>query len=303
MARALTNSFAGDDARSFSLSLLGSCVRFDSADAALADELRGCFEAPDPSDCAPIGSGFDLVLHLHSSAGNRRNGRARATVITEPSGALDELNAGATHGAAAITGAVVQWAVDRATGHYTLHAATVARGGRGILFPAKSYSGKSTLSVGLARRGFTLLSDEVGAIELDTGRLVGFPRAISLRCDVLPALGLADSVGISIEAGSRFVRGPELGVERRASVFPALIVSPRFEPGTSTRLGRMRPGLAAMALMEASCCQSRLKVAGLDFVLDLAKTLPCYRLQYSNVDAAVDEIEAIFDTGEADAAR
>ncbi len=57
---------------------------------------------------------------------------------------------------------------------------------------------------------------------------------------------------------------------------------------------RLRPGLAVMALMDAACSQKRFKEAGLDLVIDLARRLPCYRLDYCDAGEAVAAIEEAF---------
>jgi hypothetical protein len=63
----------------------------------------------------------------------------------------------------------------------TLHAALVARGHRGILVLGPSQAGKSTLSCGLWRRGWSLIGDDVTLIDPATATARSAPRRVSLR--------------------------------------------------------------------------------------------------------------------------
>jgi serine kinase of HPr protein (carbohydrate metabolism regulator) len=54
----------------------------------------------------------------------------------------------------------------------TLHASTVALGGRAVLISGPSGSGKSDLALRLLDRGFTLVSDDQTIVRKDGGRLL-----------------------------------------------------------------------------------------------------------------------------------
>ena len=56
--------------------------------------------------------------------------------------------------------------------HYLLHAAAVARGDDGLIVAGESGFGKSTLAMGLAGRGWRLLSDEVAVVDANQARIV-----------------------------------------------------------------------------------------------------------------------------------
>ena len=71
---------------------------------------------------------------------------------------------------------VAENAVDRVF----IHAGVVARKGKAVIFPARSFKGKSTLVAELIRLGATYYSDEYAVIGRE-GLVEPFPRAISLR--------------------------------------------------------------------------------------------------------------------------
>jgi len=62
---------------------------------------------------------------------------------------------------------------------YLLHGAAAAWQNVLIIFPGQTGSGKSSLSIALARSGWSLFSDEVIAISRESLQVVPFPRAVS----------------------------------------------------------------------------------------------------------------------------
>lgn len=76
----------------------------------------------------------------------------------------------------------LNWQVASACKQYLMfHAGVAAKDGVGLIMPAASGSGKSTLAAGLSYRGWQLHSDEFGLLDLETGKLVPYPRAVSLK--------------------------------------------------------------------------------------------------------------------------
>ncbi len=270
----------------------------------LAQKVR--IEAPKPSWLEVLARGFEPTtpggrldqpqLHVKLRPPRRPAKRLVWEVAADPVGALEYLAPGATRTPVQLVSALNLWAVQNTDRHYVFHAGAVVHDGAGVLLPAASLSGKSTLTAGLVRRGFELLSDEVGAVDLASGTLVGYPRALSLRRDVLELLELDESAGASLgHATARMVRVAALGgVRAEDGAEPRLVVLPHFQADSATCRGeRLRPALAAMGLLESSCSQPRLKEAGLDFVLDLARRLPCYRLSYSDLNEAVTAVSEL----------
>jgi hypothetical protein len=71
-------------------------------------------------------------------------------------------------------------AVDNSGRYLILHAAAVGRDGEALVLPAVMNSGKSTLATLLVQAGYRYLTDEAAAIDLDTGDVVAYPKAITL---------------------------------------------------------------------------------------------------------------------------
>jgi hypothetical protein len=81
--------------------------------------------------------------------------------------------------------------------HLILHGAAVSWEGQGMIIAGLTGSGKTTLTVELARRGFHFLSDEFACVSRETHQLEPFPKALGVRdLRSLETLGL-DLLGLS----------------------------------------------------------------------------------------------------------
>ena len=94
--------------------------------------------------------------------------------------------------------------------------------------------------------------------------------------------------------GAFIFRASELGHSRASVAHPSLVIAPAYREYAATDLRPLRPAAAVMTLYEASCSQPRWKLAGLDFVIGLATSVPCFELTYSNMHDAARAIEKAF---------
>lgn len=273
--------------------LIGSRVRIRSEDTAFLDALGHCFEIS-PGSAAHA----DLQVEVRASSRREHGWDLVHASSARDSGALLPARVGS---ALDLCSALNRWAVAADRGHCIFHAGAASRNGRAVLLPAGSGAGKSTITAGLVRRGMALHSDEVGPIDMVACTVSPYPRSLCLREDVLAPLGLERDVGYPFpERRTRVVRPAELGGARAPG--PAelvLVVSPRFVCGAPVRLERLGTGEAVMTLMELCCSRVRLKTEALDGVIGLVRRLPCYRLEFSRLDDALDRILAEFDRVEA----
>ncbi len=72
-------------------------------------------------------------------------------------------------------------------GLYAIHAGAVVQQDRALIIAGRSGQGKTTLTLGLVRQGWQLLSDEFALLERRSGYLQPYPRSLHLR---RPTLGL-----------------------------------------------------------------------------------------------------------------
>lgn len=76
-----------------------------------------------------------------------------------------------------------------------IHAGAVSRGNEGIIFPAISGMGKTTLALKLVSHGFRFLSDEVACINPDIEIVEPFPRKVNIRHGSRKLLRLPSKLG------------------------------------------------------------------------------------------------------------
>ena len=280
----------------FSLEILGSRVRIGAADRTLLAGITRCF---DSGALRPYAAAAELSVEVEARPSERQPGE---TLIwrTEPSCELDPQGVIDPCGPLDLVQCLLRWAIARSTEWHAFHAGAVSRRGRGVLVLGPPAAGKSTLCVALAQRGFSLLSDEVSALDRRLCRLEGAPRALVLRPDVLGPLGLRTA-----ERGNRGVfAASDLGIERSAWARPIAVVRPRYSAGSSpARIRRVSAAEAVMSLFESSYSLTRWKVRGFDWILRAARQLPTYEVVYSDCHAAAASIEGQLDWVDSSAER
>jgi hypothetical protein len=157
------------------------------------------------------------------------------------------------------------WDVNRAAAdasgqHLLFHAGAVqlthdhGASGGGVLLPGVSGSGKSTLSAGLVRAGFGYLTDELAALDLTSGRLLPYPKPITVKPgsfaalqDVSTADGRGEGDGSDDHEWHLAVGDGGFG-HTGEPCLPRFVIVPRYEPGAPTRLERLSETTAFLEL-------------------------------------------------------
>jgi serine kinase of HPr protein (carbohydrate metabolism regulator) len=114
----------------------------------------------------------------------------------------------------------------------TVHASTVAIGGRAVLITGPSGSGKSDLTLRLFDRGFTLVSDDQTIVRRDGERLVATaPPSIAGKLEIR-GLGIVElehvsdvPVALLVELTSEIQRLPDDSRERPILGVPLPLIS------------------------------------------------------------------------------
>jgi len=162
-----------------------------------------------------------------------------------------------------------------AVGWVFVHAGSVAWKGRGIIIPAPSEHGKSTLVAALLRLGATYYSDEFAVLDRQ-GRVHAFPKPLSLREEgALPQrlaaneLGAAigsDAIPIAVIAATSFAAGAPWPPPRgsRAAAVLALLgntVAARSAPGHTMQV--LTRAVKGAVLLEGTRPEASLVAASL----------------------------------------
>jgi HprK-related kinase A len=203
-----------------------------------------------------------------------------------------------------IVESAINWGVLSRTARYLLlHAAVAERSGNAVILPGDSGAGKSTLCAALVAHGYRLLSDEFTMIRLDDGQLQPFPRPISLKnesIDViarrLPGATFSKRYEGTAKGTIAFLRAPIDAVERALETArPRLVVAPNFQAGAKLKLETTQRAQAFMNLTKQSPNYFTLLKTGFETLSRLVETCEHYKLTYSDVDAALDTIDSLFD--------
>jgi HprK-related kinase A len=192
-----------------------------------------------------------------------------------------------------------EWGVNwlfahRMHSHLLLHAAVVERGGRALVMPAWPGSGKSTLAASLASRGWRLLSDEFGIVDLGDARLLPFARPIALKNESIAVMQAFDPGGYIGTAfpGTRkgtvaHARVPGESVRRGAEpARAAAIVFPDFRAGADVSVRPLDKPAAFLKLAGNAFNYEVVGEAAFRAVASIVRRCDCCILAYGDLAAA-----------------
>lgn len=172
----------------------------------------------------------------------------------------------------------------RPHGLYNTHAAGLAVNGKGLLFPAECGSGKTTLTLTLARGGFEFLSDDLIFLKQD-GQQVSmhaFPDDVDLTEDtrrIFPELEPHLRPEIPGCPKRQVSPAQAYGARIAAECAPAAVICPRVAHTDHTRLERLS-SLEAFPEFAQNVTLARPKAAQkhLNIIGALLRQVPCYRM-------------------------
>lgn len=182
-----------------------------------------------------------------------------------------------------------------------LHASSAEKDGRALLMTGESGAGKSTLAALLGERGWRLMGDEFALLDLETGRLWPFPRAISLKNGAIEVMArevAADRFGPRLDGtpkgAIRHLRPNDEAIARMGeSAAPALILFPRFGSAAGARgVGRAE---VFMRLTQASTNYVGLGAHAFEALNGLVGTCPAAAIDYPDTEGALDLVETLWE--------
>jgi hypothetical protein len=183
-----------------------------------------------------------------------------------------------------------------------LHAAVAHRDGRLLMLPGESTYGKSTLAAALAAHGWTLYSDELAPLDPTTLQVAPFPLPVGIKHRSLLALKSCyphlENHPAHRRADDQLVRylaSPQIALaEPFADPAPvATLIFPRYQPDAPTQLVRLSPLEALQRLAQTGSSERPMRPEDVEALLALAGQRPCWSLDYSDMEEAVEAVGAV----------
>jgi HprK-related kinase A len=272
-------------------------LRLRSDEPALAAQIRSVYRYFPFADQAPWA---DLHLDLMRVKGVRRWLKPQVRVQNDGQVPFDPFPADSPL-------PLMEWSANWLIGRrcndvLLLHSGVVERDGLAVVMPALPGSGKSTLTAALSLSGWRLLSDEFGAVNLETGAMH-------------PVLKPAALKNQSIDVIRRFAPDAELGPlfpkTRKGTVAhvapsreavarvhtpaqPAAILLPRWQAGSATEFIPVDERMAFSTLAFNAFNYSVVGADGFRCVVTMVRQCPAWQLIYSDLGDALSRLDELW---------
>lgn len=242
----------------------------------------GAFRMPDDALPAPA---LHLALHVVDSQHRLTDHQGRVHGVPDaPSAVLGLLDR------------VVMLVLDELAvrGIVGTHAGVVAVDGRAVLLAGRSGRGKSTLTLGLVRRGAGFLTDEL-ALVTPEGTVLPYPRALHVRSstlDLLPELDfLLDRPRHDLGGGSEWSvtvddleRAFGTRIEPATPLAAIVLLDADPDPARGPSLERVPAAVAAMELLRGTPAATRDFAGTMARLGAITSTIPTARLRAGELD-------------------
>lgn len=178
-----------------------------------------------------------------------------------------------------------------------LHAGAVARGGQGLVLPARSGAGKSTLVAGLLAAGFDYLSDEVAIFDVATGRLLPFPKCLGIKAGsrrvLRPQFPALAGPARRVAREALWHLAPPAGAWPTGPVRLAAVVVPQYVPRARPRLEPIPPREALQALLDQAANVHAFGGDGIALLVAVLRGAETYALTGGNLGQAVQAVQQL----------
>jgi len=180
-----------------------------------------------------------------------------------------------------------------------VHAGVVGTGSGALVVPGPSGTGKTTLTAALVAAGFTYFSDEMAAIDPDTGLVVPVPRGLSLKDGSFEVL---KDLSPTLRGNVRSGRGVWPLSPRTIGGTPATVSAPlrylvRMErrSGGPTELRPIRRGEGLLDLTSNAFNLESLGRPAFHVLAEAVRSADCFRLTVGDLGEAVRLLLALND--------
>ncbi len=194
------------------------------------------------------------------------------------------------------------WQAVIKTSDLMFHACVMSKNNKTLLFPAESGSGKSTLSAVLMAHDWVFLSDELAIISMEKQIIKPSPLPICVKDSAREFLAKyypqiltlaqyqrldAKKVQyLAVDKPKSYLDNPELAPIKA-------IIFPRYDAKVICQFETMDKAQALKLLLMCGSSGRSLNSHECKQVIQLIEQLPCYSLLYSDIDLALEKINAL----------
>jgi HprK-related kinase A len=191
--------------------------------------------------------------------------------------------------------------VARCTNYLQLHAASMARHGRGVVLAGDSGAGKSTLAAALLARGWKYFCDEFALVDADTLRLHAYPKALCIKAgsfDVIERLGLRLAQGRhyikALKGKVGYVSPADVGPDNIAEPCPVrYVIFPSYSGADEARLYPLPKARAAFALLKAALNRDVFAERAVPLAGRIVRDARCFGLETGPIEQTCDRLERL----------
>jgi hypothetical protein len=190
---------------------------------------------------------------------------------------------------------------DKCSSGMLFHAACLSWKGKGVILPAQSGHGKTTLSAWLLSNGFDYLTDELVYMPLNSLRAMCFGRPLNVKYgsrDIIDELLGDNRDDTSIIRGPiAMLVPPTLIRTDNQPVEPdvSMIFFPRYRADAEFSLEKLSPAQTGMSMMACLVNARNLPGDGFKATVDLARKVPAYSISYPDFDGVFGTITGLLD--------
>jgi hypothetical protein len=199
----------------------------------------------------------------------------------------------------ALKTSLVRLTLERSTDFCGLHSAAVSLGGRTLLLPGVSGTGKSTMSAAFAAAGYRVLGDDTIVLARETLEARPMPFALCLKPGawhlLAPRFPALASLPVHHRLDGKHVR--YLVPDRAHWVDPAMrepvgwiVFMERLKEGSTKLLPMDRPQALARLLIECMPLGNALDSADVSRLISWIGGVSCFKLRFASLDEAVERL-------------
>ncbi len=178
---------------------------------------------------------------------------------------------------------------------FVLHTGLVEWNGHGILIPGERGSGKSTLTLWLARNGARYFGDDLILFDFQAERVIAFPKAATLKQGSFPCYEEAPTYEDPVRGPVRYFLPESAGLHDMPLANLKLIVFPQYIAVGAKPSHELSEGWSALALVQQLFGGFDWDDRGLSLIARLSK-IPARVLPYSDLHQAQRQITEALET-------